>query len=326
MARGGASADRASWSSTGQSTWQLRSAILSCLLAVGCAARPSERTLTTAPGWSSARIEGATGDAKQATGGATVAPPPSFAPCPATVPAGMVCIPGGTFVRGDAEEEHAGPAESVSVSTFFLDVHEVTNAEWNACREAGECRRLTRFRGYLGDAQPAVAMRWDEAVAFCARRGARLPTEAEWERAASGPEDTRYPWGDAPGSGCDNAIVRIRAGRGCGTDVTAAVMSRPAFGFGLFDMAGNVYEWVEDSYSPCYRGCEHECGDACSGLDPRGPCGGPAGCETPHLRVVRGGAWWWDIDRATVTARRGVPADNPNPHRFGFRCAADPTP
>ena len=250
---------------------------------------------------------------------------PTYAACPATLPAGMACIPGGAFVRGsDDDEANARPAESVRVSTFLIDTHEVNNAAWNACIREGACRRLVPFRGYLGEAQPAVGMRWDEAAAFCARRGARLPSEAEWEHAASGPNDTRYQWGNDPGDACANAVVRVRAGRGCGRETTWPVGSRSASPWGLFDMTGNVWEWTQDAYTECYRGCTHACGDACSGLDPRGPCGGAAECpESRGLRVVRGGAWWHEIDRAETHSRRGVPAANPNPHRFGFRCAAD---
>ncbi len=255
----------------------------------------------------------------------------SFAPCPSEVPEGMACVAGGSFVRGsDDDEPNARPAERISVSTFLLDVDEVTNAAWTECVHQRECRRLAPFRGYQGAEQPAVGMRWDEAAAFCARRGARLPTEAEWERAASGPDDTRYPWGDeAPSDPCSRAVVRIHGraetrGRGCDTGVTWPVGSRAPNAFGLHDMAGNVWEWVEDAYSECYRGCARECGDACSGLDPRGPCGGAAECPGSRgLRVVRGGSWWHDLSRAETHDRRGVPADNPNPHRFGFRCARD---
>lgn len=272
---------------------------------------PSERPALAETSGASVRSS-----AKQSEPGET------FAPCPSAPPEGMVCIPGGSFLRGGEEGAHATPAETVTISTFLLDVHEVTNAQWNACVAAGECRRLTRFAGYLGDTQPAVSMRWDEAVAFCERAGGRLPTEAEWERAASGPNDTLYPWGDEPGTDCENAIVMTRADHGCGRGTTWPVMSRPAFGFGLYDMAGNAWEWTQDVYSPCYGGCAHECGAACSGRDPRGPCGGAAECPGSHgLRVVRGGSWWHDLDRAVVTERRGVPALNPNPHRFGFRCA-----
>ena len=249
-------------------------------------------------------------------------PGASFAPCPASPPAEMVCIPGAAFARGDDADPHASPRATVRVSTFLLDVHEVTQAAWAECVAARQCRRLVHFPGYGGRDQPAVGMRWEEAAAFCERRGARLPTEAEWERAASGPDGTRYPWGDEPGSGCERAIVRTRQGRGCGTGTTWPVMSRPADRFGLFDMAGNVWEWVQDAYSECYRGCARECGEACEGTDPRGPCAGAADCpEARGLRVVRGGSWWHDLDRASTRERRGVPALNPNPHRFGFRCA-----
>ena len=258
---------------------------------------------------------------------------PSFAPCPTTLPEGMACIPGGSFTRGANDDEaNARPAEPITISTFLIDTREVTNAQWTECVSARQCRRLVPFRGYGTPQQPAVGMRWDEAVAFCARRGARLPSEAEWERAASGPSDTRYPWGnDAPSEPCASAVVRIHGGgeargRGCGTGTTLPVASRPAGAYGLYDMSGNVWEWTQDVYTECYRGCARECGDLCSGTDPRGLCGGAAECPASRgLRVVRGGSWWHHVDRAEVHDRRGVPAANPNPHRFGFRCADDLT-
>jgi formylglycine-generating enzyme required for sulfatase activity len=238
----------------------------------------------------------------------------------------MACVPGGTFRRGsDDGPSNQAPAADVTVSTFFLDTHEVTNAEYAECVEAGVCRRLVRFPGYMGARQPAVGMRWADADAYCRWRGKRLPTEAEWERAASGPDDARFPWGGSAEEPCARAIVRTREGRGCGTGTTWPVGSRDPGPWGLYDMAGNVWEWVADHYSWCYRGCRRECGDDCFGENPRGRCGDPH-AECPQSlghRTVRGGSWWYPIDRATTTSRRGVPGDNPNPHRFGFRCAAD---
>jgi formylglycine-generating enzyme required for sulfatase activity len=104
------------------------------------------------------------------------------------------------------------------------------------------------------------------------------------------------------------------------------VASFPAGHWGLFDMAGNVHEWVQDRYSGCLRGCADECGDACFGEDPGGPCGGATPCKGHGLRSVRGGSWFWPLERARTTARRGSGAPNLGPHRFGFRCARDLLP
>lgn len=240
------------------------------------------------------------------------------------LPSGMVCVPGASYVRGsDDGPENERPAGQVTVSTFLLDTHEVDNAHYRECVEAGECRRLVRFPGYMSSEQPAVGMRWVDADSYCRWRGKRLPTEAEWERAARGDTTTRFWWGDEEGEPCEHAIVRTREGRGCGTGVTFPPGSRPPGPFGLYDMAGNVWEWVADHYSWCYRGCGRECGDACFGTDPQGRCGDPhAECpESLGHRTVRGGSWWYFMDRSTVTGRRGIPGENPNPHRFGFRCA-----
>src|SRR5690606_34177508 len=118
------------------------------------------------------------------------------------------------------------------------------------------------------------------------------------------------------------------AGRGCGTGVTWPVGSRPPGPWGLYDMAGNVWEWVADHHSRCYRGCRRECGAACEGANPRGLCGDPhAPCpEALGQRTVRGGSWWHGVEHASASHRRGVPGANPNPHRFGFRCARDVEP
>jgi formylglycine-generating enzyme required for sulfatase activity len=168
-----------------------------------------------------------------------------------------------------------------------------------------------------------VAVSWFDAGHHCEMLGKRLPTDAEWERAAGGLDHTTYSWGDEP-LGCERANLADERGEGCGRGVTTEVGSYPAGHFGLFDMTGNVHEWVQDMYSPCLRGCDHECGDACFGENPKGPCGGAVGrCPGYGLRSVRGGSCFWPAERARVTARRGSGAPNRGPHRFGFRCARD---
>ena len=253
---------------------------------------------------------------------------PAAEPC-AQVPDGMACVPGGAFVRGsDDGPENARPAATVWLQTFYMDRYEVTAGEWEACRAAGDCARArTNYKDFSRPRQPKVGVSWYDAVAYCQAKGKHLPTEAQWEKAARGTEGALYPWGDAPAT-CERAIIRDERGRGCGVRKrgwhpkkgrTWEVGSRPAGVYGLYDMAGNSWEWVDDWYSRSYA----DCGDDCGGVDPRGPCGGGAArCPRHGWKVVRGGSWYWPGEHATAVFRRLHRPSNDPYHHFGFRCAA----
>ena len=254
---------------------------------------------------------------------------PAIEPCPEPVPEGMACVPGGPFLRGvDRGPKNARPEATVFVQTFLMDVHEVTSAEYRACMKRGACPPAKpKYVDFSRDRQPMVGVSWHDAVAYCAVGGKRLPTEAEWEKAARGPSGERYPWGNERAT-CDRAIIKGKKGRGCGKRKrgqqpekgrTWEIGSRPAGRYGLFDMAGNSWEWVADWYSKSWA----ECGEACAGADPRGPCGGRARCPGHRYKVVRGGSWYWPARQATGFWRRPhVPSNRPY-HHFGFRCASD---
>jgi formylglycine-generating enzyme required for sulfatase activity len=97
---------------------------------------------------------------------------------------------------------------------------------------------------------------------------------------------------------------------------------KPASLYGLKDMIGNSYEWVADWYTKSYE----KCGDACAGINPKGPCEGSAKyCKGHRRKVVRGGSWYWGVERNNAVYRRAhIPANKPAYHHFGFRCAASP--
>ena len=247
------------------------------------------------------------------------------------VPPDMKCIPGGPFLRGDNRKvrkldtgrvvRDEAPPTKIVISTFFMDTYEVTFSQHEECVQAGGCKpaRTNYGRRYSQPNQPKVGVNWYNAREYCLWRGKRLPTEAEWEKAARGPNGELYPWGNAPAD-CDKAIILSKGIKGCGKLTTWDVGSRPAFRYGLHDMAGNAHEWVNDWYSKSYQAC----GADCAGRDPQGPCGGADRCPGHSRKVVRGGSWWWPGEVARSSWRRPHYPMNKPYHHFGFRCAKSP--
>jgi serine/threonine protein kinase len=226
------------------------------------------------------------------------------------------------------------PIRTVGLADYYIDQYEVTNNAYKACVEAGVCAPPFEDGShsrdnYYSDTQysdyPVVFTGWDGASIYCEWRGGRLPTEAEWEKAARGTDGRSYPWGDTLDASranfCDANCDRSWANSAYddGFFDTAPVGSYPegASPYGAHDMAGNVSEWVEDIYAP-YPG-----GEADINSDHYG---------STHVR--RGGSWY-SLGSDLRTTRRdkdlpfimydGTDAYLAN-NRIGFRCVVDVTP
>jgi serine/threonine-protein kinase len=223
-------------------------------------------------------------------------------------PAGMIYIPGGTFMmgRGNAEDPEETPAHTVTVTPFYLDKTPVTFKEYDqsidrlAQRYGGKAvGRGTSVKGDIfdrvaADALPVTNVTWREAQAYCEEKGKRLPTEAEWEFAARGTDGRLYPWGYRFESALTNSVE-------AGSGRTEAVGLRPgnASPFGVLDMSGNVWEWTADDYRP-YPGRQSDF---------------PAGAK-----AIRGGSFQCDKDHVTTTTRNLDLPTTRSP-TIGFRCA-----
>ncbi|MDP8254818.1 MAG: formylglycine-generating enzyme family protein, partial [Candidatus Alcyoniella australis] len=184
----------------------------------------------------------------------------------ASPPAVMVLIPGGTFQMGcspgdsecDGDEK---PRHQVTVSTFYMDVYEVTQADYQ--RAMGN--NPSKFSGCSNC--PVEKVSWNDAKTYCERVGKRLPTEAEWECAArGGTTGVRYGSVDSVGWYFDNSDFK-----------THPVGQKQANAYGLYDMLGNAWEWTADWYGEKYY-------SSSPSRDPKGPSSG-------SYRVLRGGAW-----------------------------------
>jgi formylglycine-generating enzyme required for sulfatase activity len=240
-------------------------------------------------------------------------------------PQDMVHVPGGTFEMGSTRgEPDEAPIHTVTLAPYYLDRTEVTIGRFAACVEAGGCRRETflahsdkpycNFGNAQRDQFPMNCVSWEGARDFCRWAGKRLPTEAEWESAARTPDGRTYPWGEEPPT-CSLAVMKSEANDGCGEDRTWAVASRPrgVSETGVFDLAGNVWEWVQDWYSATYYASS--------------PTTNPPGPATGELRVMRGGSWLSDAaGRSLRSTNRDNEAPSYQGNAVGFRCARDASP
>jgi formylglycine-generating enzyme required for sulfatase activity len=246
---------------------------------------------------------------------------------PSDVP-GMVLIPAGEFWMGcnpevdDQCERDEKKGRRMRLESYFIDKTEVTVEAYTRCVDAGKCTRphkgnYSNFGAKRRQKHPVNYVDWQQARAYCRWVGKRLPSEAEWEKAARGEDGRKYPWGNQE-AGCTH-VVYSDDGHGCGRMTTWPVCSKEPgrSPYGLCDMAGNVYEWTEDIYA----------------FYPSPDQPAPAHGKKKNFkrsrvegqyRVLRGGSWASSLKRARSSNRYRFAPDRWNLN-IGFRCALSVT-
>ena len=230
----------------------------------------------------------------------------------------LVYVPAGEFTMGSDVSSNEQPIHTVYLDAFWIDQTEVTNAMYAKCvSDNGACKEpinasSSTHSSYYGNSEfsnyPVIYVDWNMAKAYCSWADRRLPTEAEWEKAARGTEALTYPWGE--GVDCDKANYSSS----CVGD-TVPVKSYPngVSPYGAYDMAGNVWEWVNDYYQSDYYTI---LGGSAS--NPQGPSSG-------DIRVLRGGSWFY-VDNYVRSANRGRGNPAVTSVDLGFRCARGTSP
>ncbi|MCG3146431.1 MAG: Hercynine oxygenase [Gammaproteobacteria bacterium] len=240
----------------------------------------------------------------------------------------MALVPAGEFTMGSDSYDDEKPVHQVYLDAFYMDVYEVTNAAYKTCVDAGRCTpphgtsSYTRS-SYYGNSQfdnyPVINVDWNQANAYCEWRGAQLPTEAQWEKAARGTDGRIYPWGNdfqcRNGNFDDETRLDayvVPGGPNCdGYEDTSPVGNYPSgkSPYGIYDLAGNVWEWVADWYDSSYYSIS--------------PSNNPQGPASGEYRAVRGGSWSFDGLYLRSAYRYGVDPSDSNIY-LGFRCALSP--
>ena len=229
----------------------------------------------------------------------------------------MLYIPAGSFPMGRAAGfSSEKPVHDVSLDAFWIDITEVTNAQYASCVTAGSCQPSVYAddTDYNGGDYPAVGVSWSDAEAYCEWADAQLPTEAQWEYAARGPEGPEYPWGDEfsgeNANFCDTNCLETsrREEREDDGYVFAAPVGNYRAGAswaGVLDMSGNVLEWVKDWYDDAYYASS--------------PAANPQGPDSGETRVLRGGSWNNRLTELRAGTRLSANPDD-TADDVGFRC------
>lgn len=266
-----------------------------------------------------------------------VTPPPTALPTRLTDARGvpMVLVPAGEFTMGSDPDvalaeckklyiggdckrewfEDEYPPHTVYLSAFYIDQYEVTNARYKQCVDVGKCTPPSQTKSYTrssyyGNSQfdnyPVIYVNWEQAKTYCEWRGARLPTEAEWEKAARGTDARLYPWGNTWDSTKVNSWDSTPR---LGDTTAVGSYSTGASPYGIMDLAGNVWEWVADWYDAEYYASS--------------PRNNPTGPSSGQSRVLRGGAWY-NLGRYVRAALRDFDTPTFSNPIVGFRCARSP--
>jgi formylglycine-generating enzyme required for sulfatase activity len=231
----------------------------------------------------------------------------------------MDYVPAGNFLMGSDKTidsqaaDNELPQHTVYLDAYRIDQTEVTNAQYARCVASGQCTSpqstsSSTRSSYYEDSQyanyPVISVDWNQAQAYCAWSGRRLPSEAEWEKATRGTDGRIYPWGNAAP---DQSLLNFNDNKGD----TTAVGNYPsgASPYGALDMAGNVWEWVNDWCSSTYYA--------------QSPPKNPSGPTSGDGRGLRGGSWD-SSGRLVRSADRGWSAPVSWLSGIGFRCAVSP--
>jgi formylglycine-generating enzyme required for sulfatase activity len=236
-----------------------------------------------------------------------------------STPEGMVLIPKGYFQMGSKKsmfelrphdlfntDRHTlgpeNPAHEVYLDDFYMDIYEVTNDAYAKYVTAvsGKKPRGWNSPDFKGPQQPVVGVDWKEAVKFCEWQNKRLPTEAEWEKAARGKRPVKYPWGNTPPDSSKlNYNEDIKKTTAVGSFETGKS------DYGVYDLSGNVAEWVNDWHYPEYYLFS--------------PKKNPPGPEKGKYKIIRGGSWRHNAEDVNLTYRNATTPVNRSTS-IGFRC------
>ncbi len=221
----------------------------------------------------------------------------------------MVLVPAGEFVMGsDNGYDNQKPAHKVYLTNYYIDKYEITNAQYKACVDAAICDvpeiTFSESRdSYYGNPEfsnyPVIYVKWDMAVSYCKWRNMGLPTEAQWEKAASGTDERIYPWGYDH----DNTLANYQSNIGDTSEIGKYI--KGVSPYGAYDMAGNVKEWISDWYLENYYA--------------NALLSNPSGPHSGDFKVLRGGSWSGPSNVVEII-NRDYALPNEINNDIGFRC------